>query len=79
MTGSGKVPFGGLRFIRTETGTMKKIVVVRIHYDKSNRGYLPTSSTCANRLYLPDYPTYELFHEKLDKALQAGSVGFGFY
>lgn len=55
VTGSGKIPFGGIRHLKSESGAQRKISISKFTHDNNS---LPTASTCFNQMNLPEYPTY---------------------
>ena len=75
LIGSSKVPLEGFSALQG-IGGVNKFKITKV-FDK-NFDRLPTAHTCTNQLDLPDYPSKEIFFERLDFAIKEGKVGFGF-
>eukprot|EP01061_Rhynchopus_euleeides_P025700 TRINITY_DN4174_c0_g1_i2.p1 TRINITY_DN4174_c0_g1~~TRINITY_DN4174_c0_g1_i2.p1 ORF type:complete len:1013 (+),score=509.00 TRINITY_DN4174_c0_g1_i2:269-3040(+) len=73
ITGSSKVPLTGFKDLEGMSGKQR----FNIHRT-GERVMLPASHTCFNQLDLPEYDTFEMLKEKLEKAVFMGHVGFGF-
>lgn len=65
LTGSIKVPVGGLRHVKFKISRSGDIYK------------LPSVSTCSNILFLPDYKDKQILFTKLEQAIH-GSKGFDF-
>lgn len=70
-TGTSRIPVNGFKDLQGSDGPRKfTIEVIR------DRGILPRSHTCFNRIDLPQYDRYEEFLERLTLAIEC-SEGFG--
>ncbi|GAA6023843.1 hypothetical protein JCM8202_003652 [Rhodotorula sphaerocarpa] len=73
VTGSSRLPVNGFRGLQGSDGPR------RFTIEKANggdRGALPKSHTCFNRIDLPVYPSAEILKAKLALALEEGNAGF---
>ncbi|XP_075718327.1 E3 ubiquitin-protein ligase HACE1 isoform X2 [Rhinoderma darwinii] len=72
VTGSSRVPHGGFAYIMGGSG-LQNFTIAAVPYTSN---MLPTSSTCINMLKLPEYPSKEIFKDRLLVALHCGSYGY---
>ena len=76
VTGSRQIPY---RFLKNLNYSSRNIVKIYVCSSSKDINFLPTSTTCTNRICLPEYPTYELLKNKLDTAIKYGKEGFAFF
>ena len=67
VTGSGQISFRFLNDPNTSNNCSIKINVKRIYYHAHS---LPITYTCYNSILLPEYPTYEILKQGLDRAIK---------
>lgn len=72
ITGSPRLPLGGLKSLRP------KLTVVKRTWDEgiSPDSFLPSVMTCQNYVKLPEYSTLEILKEKMDYAIKEGVNSF---
>lgn len=70
-TGTSRIPVNGFKDLQGSDGPRKFTIEV-----VSDKGILPRSHTCFNRIDLPQFDTYEDFLAKLQMAVEC-SEGFG--
>ena len=70
VTGSAKLPSGGLENIQP------KLTIKRIVRNSDTDARFPSSMTCFNTLFLPDYSTLDILRERLAKAIRDGAESF---
>eukprot|EP00831_Metopus_contortus_P082887 TRINITY_DN9058_c0_g1_i7.p2 TRINITY_DN9058_c0_g1~~TRINITY_DN9058_c0_g1_i7.p2 ORF type:complete len:163 (+),score=22.45 TRINITY_DN9058_c0_g1_i7:216-704(+) len=73
VTGTSKVPLDGFRNLPGSSGVQQ----FNIHKVYKDPYRLPTAHTCFNQLDLPEYPTKEILHERLLKAIKEGGDFLG--
>jgi len=74
VTGTSKIPLEGFSALQGMNGVQK----FQIHRVAGDSNRLPTAHTCFNQLDIPEYSSYEKFHERFMTAIREGSEGFGF-
>ena len=67
VTGSGQISFRFLNDPNTSNNCSIKINVNRIYYYAQS---LPITYTFYNKILLPEYPTYEILKQGLDRAIK---------
>ena len=73
VTGSSRVPLGGFGHLQGNSGLQN----FQIHCDVNEKERLPRARTCFNKLFLPEYDTYEILRDKIEQAINECSTGFG--
>ena len=58
------------RFIRYPYFDIQMTIKIYVYSSHNDINFLPTSTTCANYIYLPEYPTYEILKEKFDTVIR---------
>ncbi|KAK2164418.1 hypothetical protein NP493_1414g01032 [Ridgeia piscesae] len=71
VTGSPRLPVGGLRSLNPPLTIVKKVVTC-----DSADAYLPSVMTCVNYLKLPDYSTEDVMRQQLAIAAREGQLSF---
>lgn len=72
VTSSPKLPPGGLKNLRP------KLKIKKIVRDSNNDAYFPSSATCYNSLFIPDYSNLDILKERLSMAIRYGAESFDF-
>ena len=70
VTGSTRLPIGGLAALQPQL-TLSNVMV-----NGDPDAYLPTSMTCVNKLFLPNYSRSDILKEKLILAITEGAETF---
>lgn len=72
VTGSPKLPVGGLRSLSPQL----TIVCKTVDGLDSADAYLPSVMTCVNYLKLPDYSSVDIMRQRLATAISEGQMSF---
>jgi E3 ubiquitin-protein ligase TRIP12 len=71
ITGSPRLPLGGLKSLRP-----KLTVVKRTCGEEDPDNFLPSVMTCQNYVKLPEYSSFEVLKAKMDYAVKEGVNSF---
>jgi E3 ubiquitin-protein ligase NEDD4 len=74
VTGNGRVPILGFKYLESNRGEYQKFHIKMVHYDAIDP--YPKSHTCFNRLELPLYPSRSIF-EKYIEYVTVEMIHFG--
>jgi E3 ubiquitin-protein ligase TRIP12 len=72
VTGSPKIPIGGIGNLKPKLTIVKKVVENKQNPDQ----VLPSVMTCTNYLKLPEYSSIEILRVQLLKAIKEGQGAF---
>ena len=71
-TGASRLPVGGFKALSPKLTVVKKTC----NYNEFPDNFLPTVMTCQNYLKIPEYSSFEILKEKMNKAMNEGSNEF---
>jgi E3 ubiquitin-protein ligase HUWE1 len=64
VTGNGRVPILGFKYLESNRGEFQKFHIKEVEYNPIDP--YPKSHTCFNRLELPRYPSLDLFRKYIE-------------